>query len=624
MVQVSISWRAITPVRLGLYGFREVFLLATVLFLAACDAKQPTDVAAFDDVIEDFSMVFFTHVPESSTYYGAPDQLAPGSHGRLNSRSAEGDQARIDALEHHLERLRSTDPTGLDADRTRLRSSLIVLLDAALEPSRVVNYGTSFNAYALWYLPYAISHDAGPTVEIPMLMEAQQTVRNEREARDYIQRLELFADNLDEALDRLRAQVAVGAGPPDFLIEKSQQVADAFVGAEPEQNILYTSFVGKASEAGIEDADGLGSQVLEIIESGVIPAYQRVSDYLGEIKSSAPHDAGIWRLPNGAELYRAMIYHMTDSRLEPADLHQIGLDEVARITAEMDGLLQAEGFVEGTVGERMVQIAADTRFIYPNDDMGKAALLAAIKEQITNANAVLPRWFGVLPKIEVEVRVIPEFSQDTAPSGLYYSPAPDGSRPGIYFINLRDTALHPKFAVATLTYHEAIPGHHMQGATALERDESILTSAIYSNAIGEGWGLYAEALAKEMGLYANDPFGDLGRLQAELYRAMRLVVDTGMHAMKWSREDAIDYMIATTGVGMAEAVQEIERYAATPAQALGYKIGMMSIQQLRQEAEVAFGDSFDIREFHDRALVAASSALPVMEQEIRDWIDQSR
>jgi len=220
--------------------------------------------------------------------------------------------------------------------------------------------------------------------------------------------------------------------------------------------------------------------------------------------------------------------------------------------------------------------------------------------------------------------VIPEFSQDTAPSGLYYSPAPDGSRPGIYFINLRDTALHPKFAVATLTYHEAIPGHHMQGATALERDESILTSAIYSNAIGEGWGLYAEALAKEMGLYANDPFGDLGRLQAELYRAMRLVVDTGMHAMKWSREDAIDYMIATTGVGMAEAVQEIERYAATPAQALGYKIGMMSIQQLRQEAEVAFGDSFDIREFHDRALVAASSALPVMEQEIRDWIDQSR
>jgi uncharacterized protein (DUF885 family) len=227
-----------------------------------------------------------------------------------------------------------------------------------------------------------------------------------------------------------------------------------------------------------------------------------------------------------------------------------------------------------------------------------------------------------LPKVGVDVRAIPEFSQDTAASALYYSPAPDGSRPGIYFINLRDTALHPKYGVPTLTYHEAIPGHHMQSATALERDESFLAGAIYSNVIGEGWGLYAEALAGEMGLYENDPFGDLGRLQAEIYRAMRLVVDTGMHAMKWSREDAIDYMIATTGVGMDEAVQEIERYAATPAQALGYKIGMMSIQQLRREAEVALGDSFDIREFHDFVLEAGSSALPVMEQEIRDWIDQ--
>ena len=603
---------------------RSVIVLTSVMLLAACSENQQAEIVVFNDVIEDLSVAFFQHVPESATYYGAPDKFAPGAHSRLNSRTAAGDQERNDELARHLDKLRSTDPTGLDADQTRLRSSLIVLLDGALEPSRVVNYGSSFNAYGLWYLPYAISHDAGPTVEIPTLMESQQTVGSEREARDYIQRLERFVDNLDEALDRFRTQVTVGAGPPDFLIQKSRQVVDAFASVPAEQNILYASFVHKATDSGIANVGQLGSQVLEILEGGVIPAYKRVSDYLEEIEASAPHDAGIWRLPNGDNLYRAMIFHMTDSRLEPGDLHQLGLDEVARITIEMDKLLRAEGLVQGSVGQRMAQLGTETRFIYPNNATGKAALLAGIEEQIAAANAVLPQWFGVLPQIDVEVRAIPEFSQDTAAGALYYAPAPDGSRPGIYFINLRDTALHPKFGMATLTYHEAIPGHHMQDATALDRDESILTSAIYSNAIGEGWGLYAEALAAEMGLYAKDPFGDLGRLQAELYRAMRLVVDTGMHALKWSREEAIDYMIATTGVGMSEAVQEIERYASTPAQALGYKVGMMSIQKLRQEAEVALGDSFDIREFHDRALVASSSALPVMEQEIRNWIDQSR
>jgi uncharacterized protein (DUF885 family) len=599
-------------------------LLTVTLLLFACSEKQQPEVSAFDVVINDLSLSFFEHVPESATYYGAPGELAPSAHSRLNRRSAEGDKARNNALTLYLEKLKATDPTGLDQDQIRLRSSLIVLLDGALAPSRTVSYGTSFNAYGLWYLPYAISHDAGPTVEIPVLMEAQQTINDAREATDYIHRLDLFAGILDDALERLRAQVAIGAGPPDFLIEKSQQVVDAFAGTPADQNILYTSFVSKATESGIAGADDLASQVLEVVESGVVPAYQRVSEYLAEIKTSAPHDAGIWRLPNGDALYRAMIYHMTDSRIEPEVLHQTGLDEVVRITADMDRLFRAEGYSEGRVAERLAQLAADEQFIYPNNASGKAALLADIEEQIANATAALPQWFGALPKIDVDVRAMPEFSQDTAPGALYYSPAPDGSRPGIYFINLRDTALHPKFGMPTLTYHEAIPGHHMHAAVALDRDESFLTSAIYSNAVGEGWGLYAEALAAEMGLYAHDPFGDLGRLQAELYRAMRLVVDTGMHAMKWSREEAIDYMIATTGVSMSEAVQEIERYAATPAQALGYKVGMMSIQRLRQEAKAALGDSFDVREFHDRALVAASSALPVMEQEIRNWIDQTR
>lgn len=224
---------------------------------------------------------------------------------------------------------------------------------------------------------------------------------------------------------------------------------------------------------------------------------------------------------------------------------------------------------------------------------------------------------------DVQVRAIPVFSQESAPGGYYDKPSPDGSRPGIYWINLRDTAIWPSFKVPTLTYHEAIPGHHMQFAIAIAQDQPFIASALWSNPATEGWALYAEGLAAEMGLYADDPFDDLGRLQDEIHRAIRLVVDTGMHAMKWSREEAIDYMVANEGVEFSYAVSEIERYVVWPGQALGYKIGMLKIQELRRNAEVAFGDSFDVREFHDRILGVSSSALPVIEDEISAWISEA-
>ncbi|MEZ5463604.1 DUF885 family protein, partial [Dokdonella sp.] len=564
--------------------------------------------AASDAAIDQLSRSYYQQVPEAATYNGIPEALTSGADARLNDRSIEGDKARVSEMEKRLAELQATSPESLGADQRRTRDTLITLFDAALGPTRVANYGSSFDVYGIWYLPYVINQNSGVTVDVPKLMEAQQTVNNADEAGEYLERLERFPGILDGALAKMRHDVDLGAIPPDFIVQKARAVVDAFAAMPAADNVLVTSFASKLKAANIADAEAYSGKALELVSNGVLPAYRRISAYLGEIEPLAPHDAGLWRLPNGAALYKAMIRHMTDSDLDPEEVHQIGLDEVARITAEMDVLLRAQGYTEGTVGERMIALAADPRYVFPNTPEGKAQLLASIEAQMAAVNALLPTLFGNLPKHPVELRTVPEFSQDSAPGGYYDPPAPDGSRPGIYWVNLRDTAALPKFSSPTLTFHEAIPGHHMQMAIAIDQDAPFIAKSFYSNAAGEGWALYAEALAAEMGLYAEDPIGDIGRLRDELHRAVRLVVDTGMHAKKWSREQALEYMIANEGADQEGAVSEIERYVVWPGQALGYKIGMLKIQQLRKEAEAAYGDQFDIREFHDRLLAISSSA----------------
>jgi uncharacterized protein (DUF885 family) len=585
---------------------------------AATGAGQAS--AALDAAVDHLTKSYYQQVPEAATYNGAPPDLAGDADARLNDRSVAGEEARTGEMEKRLAELQATSIETLSAEQQRIRATLITLFDGALGPSRAVGYGSSFDVYGVWFLPYVINQNSGVAVDIPKLMEAQQNVRNADEARAYLERLGRFPGILDLALSKLRHDVELGAVPPDFIVHKAKVVVDAFSATPAVDNVLVTSFAGKLKAADIADSDGYVTQAQEIVASGVIPAYQRISAYLGEIAPLAPHDAGLWRLPNGTALYKAMIRHMTDSDLDAEEVHQTGLDEVARITGEMDGLLREQGYTQGTVGERMIKLAADPRYVFPNTPEGKAQLLASIKSDIDRMNVLLPTLFGTLPKHPFEVRTVPEFSQDSAPGGYYDPPAPDGSRPGIYWVNLRDTAALPKFSAPTLTFHESIPGHHMQMAITIDQDVPFIAKSFNSNSAAEGWALYAEALAAEMGMYKDDPIGNIGRLRDELHRAVRLVVDTGMHAKKWSREKAIDYMVSTEGVDEGLAVSEIERYVVWPGQALGYKIGMLKIQQLRKEAEAAYGERFDIREFHDRLLSIASSALPVIEQEMRAWI----
>jgi uncharacterized protein (DUF885 family) len=589
---------------------------------AAAGAAEEEAGAAFDALVTGVTRDYFALFPEQATYYGAPGELAgEAADTRLNDRSPAGEEARRAMLERSLERLRAVEPSALDARRAQLRDILIAQFDGVAAPARVAPYGGVGSVYGNWYTPYAVIQNSGAIVDIANLMQAQQRVASLADAEAFLARLAAFGPTIDGVREKLIHDEGLGVIAPDFVLAKSHAVLAAFTASAPDAHPLITDFKGKLIAAGVPSTDDLSARAAAILGETVYPAQRALMNELLRLKKSASHDAGVWRLPSGPALYQAMIRQMTDTDLTAEEIHQIGLDDVARITAEMDALLKQEGYGEGTVGARMTKLAAEARFFYPNTDEGKTQILDDIRAQMARISALAPQWFGVLPKYAVEVRAVPAFSQDSAPGGYYDSPAIDGSRPGIYWINLRDTAIWPKFAVPTLTYHESIPGHHFQNAIALGQDAPLILNVLSSNAYGEGWGLYAEALAKEMGVYEGDPFGDLGRLQDELHRAVRLVVDTGMHAKKWSREQAIAYVVDIEGVHPSEAESEIERYVVWPGQALGYKMGMLKIQDLRAKASAALGEKFDIRGFHDVVLVNGAAPLPVLERNVEDWIE---
>jgi uncharacterized protein (DUF885 family) len=363
---------------------RSVALACTVLLIMACgqEGQAPAADESFDAAVEQMAQAYFTHVPEAATQLGIPEDQVAGTSTRMMDRSVEGNRARNEALETAVAKLQEIDATELTPDRQRTHAVLTTLFNGMLGPSRAVDYGTTAGAWTLWYLPYPIVQNSGPTVDIPNFLSSLQPVNNAADAEAFLVRLETVGDALDGALESYRHGVQQGAIAPDFIVEKSLGVVEAFLAPAPDQNPIYLSFSEKLQEAGIENAQEYSDRALQLIDSGVLPAYQRIADYLGEIRSSAPHDAGIWRLPDGEALYAAMIRHMTDSDMTADEIHQIGLDEVDRITREMDEILRSEGYTEGTVGDRIQQLNVDERFLYSNDEVGRQALLKDVRTQV--------------------------------------------------------------------------------------------------------------------------------------------------------------------------------------------------------------------------------------------------
>jgi uncharacterized protein (DUF885 family) len=341
-----------------------------------------------------------------------------------------------------------------------------------------------------------------------------------------------------------------------------------------------------------------------------------------DLRKTATHDAGIWRVPQGEAIYAAALQSNTTTRLTAQEIHDLGLAEVDRIAVEMKAILDAQGIPGDTLAKRIQVINTRADQVFVNDDAGRAAMLGYLKQIDARVMAAAPRFFNTIPPQPLEIVRVPVYSQDSSPGGYYNPPALDGSRPGRFYINQKNTADNPKFTLPTLMVHEGSPGHHFQlSAAQLIEGVPLLRKVLPFNAYAEGWALYAERLARtDMGIYDNDPLGDLGRLQAEMFRAVRLVVDTGMHAKRWSREQAITYMIDNTGMTEAEVTREIERYVVWPGQATGYKVGQLAMLRMRTRAERELGQRFDIRGFHDVLLMNGGMPLDILEDTVDRWI----
>jgi uncharacterized protein (DUF885 family) len=470
---------------------------------------------------------------------------------------------------------------------------------------------------------YPVEQAFGIQKGLPNFLLSIHRITNERMARHYLARLEALSDAMDTVRLDIARQADEGVIAPDFIIDDSIAQMRTFIAPVPGENPLVTHLAERTEAIGMDGADrnALINEAVAIMADAVYPAYRRLIAEEEALRKRASHDAGLWRLKDGAAYYADQLKTLTTTDMTPDEIHAYGLAEVARLTAEMDAVLKSAGLTEGTVGARMIALMADRRFLYPNSDTGRAAMLARYGQILGRMKWMLPRYFPRIPMVALEVRRVPVFAEKGSSGAYYERPSLDGARPGVFFANLRNTAEVPMWAMPTLAYHEGVPGHHLQIATATEiEDLPFQRRLAYFPAFGEGWAMYAEQLAKEMGLYANDPYGDLGRLQSELFRAARLVVDTGIHAKHWSREKAIAYMQATTGMANSDVTAEVERYVVWPGQACAYKIGMKAILGLREQARRELGARFDLKEFH--AVILENGAMPLWlaQRNVDRWI----
>ncbi len=468
--------------------------------------------------------------------------------------------------------------------------------------------------------PYVVSQLTGHYQSLPTFLDRQHRITNQDDAEGYLARLKAFAVVLDQETERARHDAGLKVIPPDFIIDRTLEQMKILRSAAPIDSILSTSIATRTRKLGL--SGDWGVDAARIVADEVYPALDRQAAALGELRPRAPHDAGVGRLPQGPELYQVALREGTTTGMTADEVHELGVSQAKELTAQMDVILKAQGLTSGTVAERAQALGKDPRYLYPNTDEGRQQILDYCNGLIRQLQPQLPKYFRIMPKAPVEIRRVPAYTEAGAPGGYYERPTLDGSRPGVFNLNLRDTSERARWRLPTLVYHESEPGHHFQLALVLEMPQLPLIRKAGGgfSANTEGWAVYAEQLCDEMGMYDSDPFGRLGMLQSLLFRAARCVVDTGIHARGWSREQAIDYMVETTGEVRSGMTTEVERYCTWPGQATSYKVGQTRWLKLRAAARARLGPKFDIREFHDAGLSAAPMPLAVLERVIDDWV----
>ncbi|WEK44457.1 MAG: DUF885 family protein [Candidatus Sphingomonas colombiensis] len=552
--------------------------------------------------------------PEGATRLGFDTGKNVTLKSQLEGRSAADAARSLARTKSELAAIRTIDPKKLGEDGRLDFDVVTYQLEGSIAGQERFRYGSNGGRFA----PYRLSQLTGAYQDIPDFLDTQHRVSDVGDADAYLARLGAFATVLDQETEQQRVDAAKGVFAPDYILDTTLKQFAALRDKPAAETDLVTGYAAKLQKAGLPPARA--TQAAALVAEKVFPALDRQRELVRELRSKATHDAGVWRLPDGDAYYAAAAEAATTTRLTGDEIHKLGLEQVAEISARIDGILKGQGMAQGTVGARLVALNERPDQLFPNTDEGRAALLAELNKQIRRMEPRLPEQFATLPKAPVEVRRVPPAIQAGAPGGYYQNASLDGSRPGIYYINLRDTFDRPKFGLATLTHHEAVPGHHLQVMLAMEsQDIPLIRRRGFFSGYSEGWALYSEQLADEMGMFDGDPLGQVGYLQSLLFRATRLVVDSGMHAKRWSREKATDYLIATTGIARGRSQGEIDRYTVWPGQACSYKIGHTVWVKLRDEAKTKAGANWDPKAFHS-VLLKGAMPLTVLERLVRSRI----
>ncbi|RAK58476.1 DUF885 domain-containing protein [Phenylobacterium hankyongense] len=591
----------------------------------AAAAAPPTPAgpgdAALDRYFADLSEQLLIASPEQATSLGLDTGRRAGLKSQLTDRSWSAVVADRNFCRDNLARLQASPDAGLSA-QARLNRDVVAYALELGRDAAPFDYGdnTLSSAMSESATPYVVSQQGGAYSAVPEFLDSQHKVATPEDADAYLDRLHAMSRMLSQETDRIGRDAAQGVIAPDFILANTIGQQQDLLAVPADKARLVTSLERKVKEAHL--AGDYAERARGLVEREVYPALARQLETLKGLQPKAGRDAGVWRLPQGEAYYSWLLREGTSTSLTAEQVHQMGQDQNRAIEARMDGLLKAQGLTHGTVGERMTALGADPRYLFPDTDAGRAQLLAYLNGLIAAVRPKLPKAFTLKLKAPVQVKRVPVDIQDGAGQGYMNTGSLDGSRPSTYYINLKSTLNWPKFSLPTLTYHETIPGHAWQGAYLTETGKLPLIRILLSgfNAYVEGYALYAEQLADEIGMYDADWAGRLGYLQAQRFRAVRLVVDTGLHAKRWSREQAIQWAMDNTGRTRDSMTSEIDRYTGTPGQACGYKVGHTEINRLRDHARQALGARYDLRRFHDLLVETGSVPLTVLSSVVDSYV----
>ncbi|NCW56329.1 MAG: DUF885 domain-containing protein [Gammaproteobacteria bacterium] len=572
------------------------------------------DAAALE-VLDDTARNLLQLFPESATSLGVDRGTDARLRRRLSDRSAAGQRAIAARLRRDLAKIEAIDPKPLSHS---VKTSIEVVRSA---------YATSLEGFALPYgditvggwrnTPYVVIQNVGAYLDVPRFLDSDHPIDSPPDAEAYLERLRQYPLQLDGELERVRAARDMGLIPPAFLLDKTLAQLKLSAKSASEGGVLVDSLLRRTQ--------GMRGQwerdARAIVTGEVIPALNRQINEIEAARKSATDDAGMWARPHGEQFYRWALKASTTTSMTPDEVHALGFEELERLHSQMDVIMRGLGFNSGSVGERMQAIAKDPRYQFAEGDAGRAEIMAFIDARLRWIRKQMPRAFHALVDPNMEVKRLPPEEEPGAPTAYGGAGSIDGRIPGKFWINLRTTGLHSRFALADLAFHESIPGHIWQGEYTHEMPR--IRQLLAFNAYSEGWALYAQQLADELGAYENDPVGRLGYLQAISFRACRLVVDTGIHAKRWTREQGVRFFVERNGSNPLEVASEVDRYCSWPGQACGYKVGHSEINRQRDLARSKLGARFDVRDFNDTVLRGGNVPLDVLGSNVAEYVGSS-